>query len=236
MQERRDPATIRAMFDGVARRYDLLNHLLSANQDRRWRRRVVRRLAEAPGAEVLDLCTGTGDLAIELLRADPARRVVGCDFSSEMLRRARTKLDRASGLSSRCALVEADALALPFAEAAFDAVTVAFGVRNLADMGAGFAEMRRVLRPGGRMFVLEFSRPEAGMWCRLYRWYLARVLPRLGDGIAGRRGPYGYLARTIAAFPDPPALAGAIRDSGFAACGWETLGGGIVALHTAYRG
>jgi len=235
-RESREPRRVRAMFDGIARRYDLLNHLLSANLDRRWRSRAA---GELPAAEegrsdlVLDLCGGTGDLSIVLARNTPSRTVICCDFSHRMLTIAGEKLRR-EGLHQRCQLLEADGLRLPFASQSFDAVTVAFGVRNFEDMDAGFREIGRVLRPGGRMVVLEFSRPTAPGLKQLYRFYLGRVLPRIGDRVSGKNGPYAYLARTIDDFPEPAGLAGRIRESGFAACGWITLTGGIVAIHTAF--
>ena len=233
-----DPATresrhVRRMFDGIARRYDFLNHLLSLNRDRAWRRRAAREaVADAP-ALILDLCGGTGDLALAVAEAAPAR-VICCDFSHEMLSRAEPKFAR-RGLHPRCRTVEADGLRLPFGDACFDAVTVGFGVRNFQDMDAGLRQIRRVLRPGGRLVILEFSQPERGAFGRLYRTYLSWLLPRIGDSVAGRQGPYAYLAQTIAGFPDPPALAGRIRDAGFGACGWTTHTGGIVAIHTAFR-
>jgi demethylmenaquinone methyltransferase/2-methoxy-6-polyprenyl-1,4-benzoquinol methylase len=221
------------MFDGIARRYDLLNRLLSANLDRRWRRRAAEGLPPGAGL-LLDLCGGTGDLSLELARSDPDRTVICCDFSHEMLTRAGAKFLR-RGVGDRCLTLEADGLRLPFAEARFDAVTVAFGVRNFTDLDSGLREILRVLRPGGRMVVLEFSRPEGRLLPLFYRFYLGRLLPRLGDLVAGRSGPYGYLARTIRGFPEPAGLAGRIREAGFAACGWTTLSGGIVAIHTAFR-
>ena len=142
---------------------------------------------------------------------------------------------RRRGVSARCGLIEADALRLPFCDGCFDGVIVGFGVRNLVDIPAGFREMQRVLRPGGRLVVLEFSQPRVRPLSSLYRLYLKRLLPRLGDGVSGRRGPYGYLARTIREFPEPPVLAGQMRDAGFAAAGWTTLTGGIVAIHTALK-
>ena len=233
--ESRDPGRIRVMFDRVSPRYDLLNHLLSLNLDRRWRKAAAAELADGDTtANVLDLCGGTGDLSIELARSSPTRSVICCDFSHAMLSLARPKFDRHQ-LSDRCHTLEADGLRLPFASGSFDAVTVAFGVRNLVDMDAGFREMHRVLRPGGRLIVLEFSRPKARPLAALYRFYLRQVLPRLGDGISGKTGPYLYLARTIRDFPDPPSLAGRIRDAGFGACGWRRLSGGIVATHTAFK-
>ena len=220
------------MFGKIAGRYDLLNHLLSANRDRAWRRRAAAMLPDERGAKVLDLCGGTGDLTLEILRQDRAGFVVCCDFARPMLARAGRKFDR-GGVAGRTSLVEADALRLPFPDGSFDAVTVAFGVRNLSDLGAGLAEMLRVLVPGGTLVVLEFSTPDGPVLSRLYRLYLDRLLPRLGDTVSRESGPYGYLARTIASFPDGPALAGRIRDAGFAACEWFPLTGGIVAVHRA---
>ncbi|HXV77439.1 MAG TPA: bifunctional demethylmenaquinone methyltransferase/2-methoxy-6-polyprenyl-1,4-benzoquinol methylase UbiE [Candidatus Polarisedimenticolaceae bacterium] len=233
--EPRGPAEVRSMFDRIARRYDLLNHLLSANLDHAWRRRAAAELAGAPAGEVLDLCGGTGDMSLAVARRSEVERVICCDFSHEMLRRAEVKFRRRRP-GSKCVTLEADGLRLPFPDERFGAVTVAFGVRNFDDRVRALREIGRVLRPGGRLVVLEFSRP-AGPWLGpVYRLYLKRVLPRLGGGIAGASGPYRYLAQTIAAFPDPPELAGRIRDAGFAACGWTTLSGGIVAVHTAIKG
>lgn len=231
--ESRAPDRIRGMFDRIAGRYDLLNHLLSFNLDRGWRKAAVAELPSGVDDTVLDLCGGTGDLTVELARASAGRTVICCDFSHEMLGRAEPKFRRL-GLAERCHSVEADGLRLPFRDSAFDAVTVAFGVRNFADMGTGFREIRRVLRPGGRLVVLEFSRPSAPGLRGLYGLYLKLVLPRLGDGVSRVSGPYGYLARTIAEFPDAPAVAGLVREAGFAACGWKTHSGGIVAIHTAF--
>lgn len=228
----RDPRRVRRMFGELARRYDLLNHLLSANLDRRWRRRAADLLTGEPLAHVLDLCGGTGDLTLELARRTAARTIVCADFCHPMLAVARRKLRRAPD-PARLVLVEADALRLPFADGAFDAVAVAFGIRNLDDMGAGLAEMHRVLRPGGQLVVLEFSRPEGPVVSRLYGFYLRRLLPRLGDGVSGRGGAYRYLAETIAGFPRPDILAGRIREAGFAACEWHVLTAGIVAIHRA---
>jgi demethylmenaquinone methyltransferase/2-methoxy-6-polyprenyl-1,4-benzoquinol methylase len=222
------------MFDRISRRYDLLNHLLSLNLDRRWRRAAAAELPEDGAARVLDLCGGTGDLSVALARSGRAGAVVCCDFSHAMLTLAGPKFDR-KRVSDRCLVLEADGLRLPFDTGTFDAVTVAFGVRNLADMDAGFREIHRVLRPGGRLIVLEFSRPTTRPLAALYRLYLRWVVPRLGDGISGRSGPYVYLARTISDFPDPPDLAGRIREAGFAACGWQPMSGGIVATHTAFK-
>ena len=222
------------MFDGVAPRYDLLNHLLSLNMDRRWRRVAVRELDGAAGP-VLDLCGGTGDVSVELARTDRNRQVVCGDFSLPMLERAAGKFRRL-GIDDRCFPVMADAMRLPFVDGTFGGVTVAFGVRNLPDLAVGLREILRVLAPGGRLVILEFSQPTAPVLSGLYRFYLRRILPRIGDRVSGRCGPYGYLARTISAFPDAPTLADRIRSCGFSRCDWTSLTGGIVAVHTAVKG
>ena len=238
--EERDPRQVRArhvreMFGGIAPRYDLLNHLLSLNMDRKWRRRAAAELAASPGETILDLCGGTGDLALAVARAAPGATVICCDFSHPMLRLAAPKMVRA-GVAGRCLLLEGDGLALPLRDASVDGITVGFGVRNLADPDAGFREMLRVLRPSGRLVVLEFSSPQGPLLSRIYRAYLHRLLPRVGDAASGADGPYGYLARTIAAWPDAPSLAGRLREAGFAAVGWHLLTRGIVAVHTALKG
>ena len=233
--ESREPSRVKAMFGAISRRYDLLNHLLSLNLDAGWRRRAAAAACPEAGQRVLDLCGGTGDLSVALASgAAPPSSVVCCDFSRPMLALAQPKFLRA-GLEGRCTVIEGDALRLPFRDGSFDAVTVGFGVRNLADMDAGFREILRVLSPGGRLVVLEFSRPAGPLLKRLYGFYLSAIVPRLGDGAAGRRGPYLYLARTIGDFPEPGRLAGIIRDAGFAAVGWESLTGGIVCVHTALK-
>ncbi len=222
------------MFDAIARRYDLLNHVLSLSIDRSWRRAAAAELMLHEPRRVLDLCGGTGDLTLAIARESAADAIVCCDFAWAMLERAGPKFERA-GLARRCLRVQGDGLRLPFGDGTFDAVTVAFGVRNLADLDLGFREMARVLAPAGRLVVLEFSVPEPRLIGRLYGAYLRRVLPRVGDAVAGRSGPYGYLARTISAFPDPATLAGRIRECGFAACAWRQLTCGIVAVHTAIK-
>lgn len=228
----RQAAGIREMFSAVARRYDFLNHFLSANLDRHWRNVAAGALAGTVPSPVLDLCGGTGDLSLALLDDDPHRTVVCCDFSHAMLVRATHKL-ALRGFSPACPVVEADALRLPFADGAFGAVTIAFGVRNLVDREAGFLEMKRVLRPGGRLVVLEFSDPQGPIISRLYRIYLNRLLPRMGQLVSRRREAYDYLARTIASFPGAVRLAQEIRDAGFESCEFRRMTSGIVAIHLA---
>ena len=230
--ENRAPGRVRRMFDGIADHYDRLNHLLSLNRDRAWRRRTARSLQLPVGAQVLDLCGGTGDLAIAVAREHPRAEVVCCDFSPRMLAHADQKFRRDE--LDRCRTIEGDALDLPFDDGAFDAITVGFGVRNFADRTRGLAECRRVLRADGTLAVLEFSHPQVFPLKQLYRIYLNGWLPKIGDRLSGRDGPYGYLARTIGDFPDAPAFATWIRQAGFEHCEWQLLSGGIVALHLAH--
>lgn len=240
----RDPAAVREMFGSIAPRYDLLNSLLSAGRHHAWRRAAVARLHPEPGDLVLDLCGGTGDLSLAAARA--GGRVVCCDFSEGMLVRAERKFGAAEGAGTagesgagvrpvRPRTLQADALRLPFADGRFDAVTIGFGIRNLRSLEEGFAEMLRVLRPGGTLCVLEFSRPVAGFFASVYGFYLNRVLPRVGDALSRREGPYGYLARTVGEFPPADVLAGKMSAAGYTDVSWIHLTGGIVAVHTGRR-
>jgi demethylmenaquinone methyltransferase / 2-methoxy-6-polyprenyl-1,4-benzoquinol methylase len=222
---------VRAMFAAIAPRYDLLNHLLSLNIDRRWRRAAVRRLAweRRPGGTYLDLCAGTLDLATTLAR-EPAfsGRVIGADFVIPMLVRGKTK-------AARTRPVGADALTLPFADAAFDGVMVAFGVRNLADLDAGLAEAHRVLRAGGRFVALEFSTPRFAPLRALYLLYLRRLLPAIGRAVSKHRDAYAYLPESVLGFPDPDALARRLERAGFTGVSFDRLSGGICAIHHGTR-
>ncbi|MFQ5792126.1 MAG: ubiquinone/menaquinone biosynthesis methyltransferase, partial [Acidobacteriota bacterium] len=214
-------------FSAVAPRYDLLNHLLSLGIDRRWRRDVASSLDLKPSHRVLDLCCGTGDLALEIA---PRARTFACDFTWEMLLRAREKSSRAA-LPVR--LTAADALRLPYPGECFDAATVAFGLRNLEDMGAGLRELRRVLRPRGQLAILEFSHPTQPLLRLPYRLYLGALLPLIGRLISGREGAYRYLADSIEGFANPGVLCRVLADVGYREIEFRRLTGGIVALHRA---
>ena len=221
------------MFAGIAGRYDLLNHLLSGNVDKRWRREVARSLSPSliGGARVLDVACGTGDLSFVLADAG-AGRVVGLDFCRPMLEVARRK---AEADSRAVPFVEGDALSLPFADGTFDAVTIAFGLRNLASVEGGLGELLRVTRPGGAVFVLEFSRPNVPGFRALFRFYFTRVLPRIGGWVSGSRGAYEYLPDSVTRFPDQRRLAELMRAEGFEGVVYKNLTGGIAALHTGAR-
>jgi demethylmenaquinone methyltransferase/2-methoxy-6-polyprenyl-1,4-benzoquinol methylase len=221
-------AAIKEMFEGVAHRYDVLNRVLSFGIDGTWRRRVVESLELRPEHRVLDLCCGTGDLALEIARRSAC---TGCDFSWNMLVRAR---DKSAACGRPLALACADALELPFGGDLFDRATIAFGIRNLESMSAGLLEIRRVLKPGGRLAILEFSQPYRG-WLRLpYRIYLHWLLPCIG-GLLSKREAYRYLAESIQGFPVPEVLVGLLEEAGFRDAGYSRLSGGIVALHLATK-
>lgn len=226
-------AAVRRMFDAIAPRYDLLNHVLSANRDRAWRRRAVDILlaGREPGGTWLDVCSGTMDLTREIAgRPGFEGRVLGLDFAFEMLRGGTAKLE---GLPAARAC--ADALRLPVADASVDGVTVGFGVRNLASIEAGLAEFARVLKPGGRLVILEFTTPGWQPFRALYLAYFRRILPFLGSLVSKHGTAYRYLPESVLAFPEPPALAGLMEAAGFDGVRWETRTGGIVAIHVGER-
>ncbi len=223
------------MFDAIAGRYDLLNHLLSAGIDRRWRRRAVEALALSGRERVLDLCTGTADLAIATVRAQPgAARVVGVDFAAAMLGVGRDKVRKAR-LHSRLALVRGDATRIPAGDGLFDAVTVGFGIRNVDDVAAACREMARVLRPGGRVAILEFAVPETPVIGGLYLWYLHHVLPRIGRAVSRSNDAYGYLPASIGAFASPPELVKMLGEAGFVEISTIRMTIGSVCLYVAHR-
>lgn len=221
---------VRGMFGGIAPQYDLLNHLLSFNLDKRWRRRTVERVAElvtAPNARILDLCCGTGDVVVELERKRQ-RPVIGADFCHPMLTSAASKLAR-NGMKST--LFEADGLVLPLADASLDAVTIAFGFRNFVNYQRGLLELGRVLKPGGIVAILEFSQPKNAMFARVYDWFSAVLLPRIGGLISGSRQAYSYLPESIRKFPSAEQLAQRMKDAGFTSVDYELMTLGAVALH-----
>lgn len=221
------------MFSRIASRYDLLNHLLSANIDRRWRAKVVRMVAEtlSEGSRALDVACGTGDLALALA-AGGESEVTGLDFCRPMLDLAARK---SHGGARRITYVEGDALSLPFADGTFDVVTIAFGLRNLASVEGGLRELLRVARAGGRVCVLEFSQPSIPGLRGLFGFYFTRVLPRIGGLLSGSRVAYEYLPDSVSRFPDQRRLAELMTGVGFERVGFENLTGGIAAIHTGTR-
>lgn len=223
---------IEDMFDAIAPRYDLLNRILSFGIDRYWRTRAVRLLTDEQPARVLDVATGTADLAIKAERMLHPREVVGVDLSAEMLAHGRKKLDRL-GLSPRISLVQGDAEKLPFPSDSFDAALVAFGVRNFEDLEAGLEGIGRVLRPGGTLVVLEFSQPHTFPIKQLYAWYSRHVLPRIGGALSPDQGAYEYLPSSVAAFPEGPDFLARMSNSGYEELLWTPLTFGIASL---YRG
>ena len=219
------PKEISAMFGRVAARYDIMNFAMGGGLDSYWRRRLVRAVAAQRPARVLDLATGSGDVLLALQRHRAyTESAVGADFCLPMLQRARAK--KAQNL------LVGDGLHLPFPAAAFDAVTIAWGLRNFADRLAGLREMRRVLRAGGRAYVLEFSHPPPWL-SPLYFWYMRDVMPKYAQFITPERGAYEYLGDSIRAFPRQPQLADMMLQAGFAASRYTNLSLGIVALHVA---
>jgi len=231
----KSPHRIREMFGEIAPRYDLLNHLLSAGMDRLWRRRTVQLTRPEGEATVLDVCTGTADLALAYWRRGGGRvRVVGADFCRPMLAVGREKCRRAKALG--VTLVEADAQQLPFADEAFDVVSVAFGLRNLSDTDRGLREMARVCRPGGQVAVLEFSLPQLRGWRGLYGWYFRRVLPRLGQALArNRQQAYNYLPTSVHEFPQREALIARIQKAGLRDVRWHSFTFGVAGLYVGIK-
>jgi len=231
----KSPRRIREMFGEIARRYDLLNHLLSAGMDCSWRRRAVRLTRPEGEAVVLDVCTGTADLALAYWRAGGGRvRVVGADFCRPMLAVGLEKCRRAQAFG--VTLVEADAQQLPFADGAFDVVSVAFGLRNLSDADRGLREMARVCRPGGRVAVLEFSMPRARGWRGLYGWYFRRILPRLGQALArNQQQAYNYLPASVSEFPQREALTARLEQAGLGEVRCHSFTFGVAGLYVGIK-
>ena len=222
------------MFTRIAGRYDLMNSLMTAGRHHAWRRHTARAAVAAPPGPILDLATGTADLALAVRALDPRRLVVGADFSEGMLREGRAKL--AARADARVRLVAADALALPFAAEAFACVTSAFLLRNLADLDGGFAEMRRVTRPGGRVVALDIVPPAVPGWRTLFGLYFRRVVPTIGALVAGERQAYTYLPQSVDRFVTPAELAAVMTRAGLRDVTYRTFGLGTIALHVGRAG
>ena len=223
----RDPDTVREMFGGIARRYDLANHLLSCGCDFIWRKRAAEIVADWNPSTIVDLATGTGDLALALAKALPDSEIIGADFSEEMLAVAKAKGVRR--------VVTADALALPFADRSFDCLTIAFGLRNIKDWSAALREMARVLTANGNLLVMEFSLPSMSILRMVYRFYLHRCLPILGSFLTRKKSAYDYLGESIEQFPGGDELVRVIEANGFNDATVEPLTGGIVTIYTATK-
>jgi demethylmenaquinone methyltransferase/2-methoxy-6-polyprenyl-1,4-benzoquinol methylase len=228
------PSRIAGMFDAIAPRYDLLNHVLSAGLDRRWRTRAIAELRLAPHARVLDLCTGTADLAVAAVRLSSGISVVGIDFAGQMLRLARRKIDEL-GLARTIRLVRGDGTMIPLADACCDAATIGFGIRNIVDPPQALAEIARVLRPGGRLAILEFGQPRIPGIRTMYAWYFRYMLPLVGRMISKHQSAYSYLPASVGTFPAPSEFVEIIAATGFSQVRAVPLTLGIVYLYIAER-
>ncbi len=225
---------VRDMFSGIASKYDFLNHFLSVNIDKRWRRRVSRLLSDIidnPDSKVLDVACGTGDLALELKSAGRAK-IYGTDFCRPMLTIAKEKT---KNRSEEIPYFEADGMNLSFAGETFDAVTIAFGLRNFSNWEAGLIELKRILKTGAKLVILEFSTPPVPGFRQAFRFYFSSILPRIGGVVSGSRGAYEYLPDSVSRFPDQSQLASMMRQIGFSDVRYKNLTGGIVAIHTGIK-
>ena len=220
------------MFSSIARRYDLLNTMLSFGLDKGWRKDAVRAAFAGGAAHVLDVATGTADLALALKKYRPTAEVIGVDFVEAMLQIGRRKAHE-QGIQVR--LEQGDGLALPYPDASFDALTIAYGLRNFADLDKGIAEFYRVLRPGGKLVILEFPPPPKGVFGTLFRFYFLQVLPRLGGLVSGRKSAYTYLPDSVLKFPPPGVLAAHMEHAGFYGVHYQLQTFGVSALHTGEK-
>jgi len=221
---------VREMFSGIAPKYDFLNHFLSVNIDKRWRRLVAQKLKdvlENPAALILDVACGTGDLSLELQKTGKAT-VFGTDFCRPMLQIA---FDKNEKNKRKIPYIEADGMNLSFADASFDAVTIAFGLRNFSNWQNGLMEFRRILKKGGKLVVLEFSTPVIPGFRQAFQFYFSSILPRIGGAVSGSRGAYEYLPDSVSKFPDQKNLARMMRETGFSDVEYKNLSGGIAAIH-----
>jgi demethylmenaquinone methyltransferase / 2-methoxy-6-polyprenyl-1,4-benzoquinol methylase len=232
----KNPERIAGMFDAIAPRYDFLNHLLSAGIDRHWRSRAIRSLGLTGRERVLDLCTGTADLAIAAGQArPPAARVVGVDFAGAMLTIGARKIRRA-GLSGRITLARGDAMRIPVADASVDAVTIAFGIRNVEDPELALRDVARVLKPGGRLVVVEFAMPTTPLFRAVYLSYFRHILPRIGRAVSRHDAAYEYLPASVGAFASPRTFTNLLQNIGFRDVSADPMTFGSVYLYTARRG
>ncbi len=222
------------MFDAIAGRYDFLNHVLSAGRDKRWRARAIRELDLPADARVVDLCTGTGDFAIAAADARAGAEIVGVDFAAAMLALGLEKL-RARSLTDRVALVRADAMRIPIGDGWADAATIGFGIRNVVRPEVALAELARVLKPGGRLAILELGEPVIPGVRGMYNWYFRQILPRLGRLVSHHGSAYSYLPASVALFPRPQEFAAIISSQGFTGVRAVPLTLGIVYLYVATR-
>jgi len=229
------PSRIAGMFDAIAGKYDLLNTVLSAGLDRQWRRQAIASLQLTGRERVLDVCAGTADVSIGAALARPGSpRVVGVDFAGAMLAKGQEKI-RAAGLPGCVQLVRGDAMSLPVVSASVDCVTIAFGIRNVQGTAAALTELYRVLRPGGRLAILEFGLPQAPGLRQLYQWYFLGVLPRIGQLVSKHGGAYSYLPQSVGAFPWGSDFATLLTEAGFAEARFRPLTLGVVYLYTARK-
>jgi demethylmenaquinone methyltransferase / 2-methoxy-6-polyprenyl-1,4-benzoquinol methylase len=225
-------ARVRAMFGEIAPRYDFLNHALSMNIDRRWRRFVVGKVADRlqhPQALALDLCCGTGDLSLELAQLT---ETCGVDFCHPMLK---IGLGKTAASPNAITIIEGDAMRVPFGDGVFDVVTMAFGLRNLENIAGGLREVLRLLKPGGRAAILEFSRPRLPIFRHLFQFYFMKILPRIGNAISGSSFAYQYLPESVQQFPDQQGLAAIMSEVGFSNVAYYNLFGGVAAVHLGER-
>lgn len=223
---------VEQMFDAISPKYDLLNRLFSLGIDQGWRRKVIRMVGEEPVGSLLDVATGTADLAI--MAASKARHVMGIDISEGMLKHGRTKVDQ-RGLTQRITLQQADSTELPFADATFDAITVAFGVRNFEDLSKGLREMIRVLKPGGRIFILEFSKPQRAPMKQLFRFYFHTIMPFVGRIVSKDNSAYTYLPQSVDAFPEGARFLQLLNEAGAQGPTAIPLTGGIATIYAARK-
>ena len=220
------PVFVRNMFADAARRYDLMNRVMTFGQDQRWRRMVVEACGIPPGGRVLDVATGTADIALEVLRRHPDASVIGTDFTHEMMR-----IGQAKDPDGRIPFVEADALHLPFPDDSFDAACSGFLMRNVTDVAAAFAEQRRVVKPGGRVVCLEITRPATPIWRDIFHLYFFKLVPRISAFFSSNKDAYTYLPHSTLQFPRPPQLAEIMRSVGLKHVTWRTMMLGTMALH-----